>query len=511
MKLSIQPCTGYQIQTKSLSEMKDMYISKELNTYDVWLQRLKQTAKWQKDDWYKARSYLFRLFTSGSISKSIFTVVDINLLINKIEERMVCLSKENIHLNIFEQMVGDLQRLKEKGCKYILLDGQNRLEYAIKRFYQDNLEWQLLDNLTKTPKKITFIEDGSTTYDKQSFTYQKLTSEEKNVVDDIKVIFAEGKAGEIDDFIDDLIDDNSGEHWNTFEKMITNLKTLPYLVNSSFSGNTGNIPEFKQILDKTGSLTGDYHIEKKGYHKILCELTQLERHGTLMLDYEKMWDGTDHEKITKSFQNVKLFFKTLAKGNFAQWGKSSGNKNMFPTKEMLRCFYMITQILRSGVKGYTVPLSKINHIRFIYDDYVKFDGNKRCRVKNKDEFHFEDDDPTKASTPLPGTYIWSMKDIGTDKLTARRAALVTFTENNIERWISNQWIKRLDRNELSANTKRLIRLEAFEDPFSVHNETLDPLVDNIHVDHIEQFGRGGSNDISNLQATTEASNLSRVK
>jgi hypothetical protein len=88
MKLSIQPCTGYQIQTKSLSEMKDMYISKELNTYDVWLQRLKQTAKWQKDDWYKARSYLFRLFTSGSISKSIFTVVDINLLINKIEERM---------------------------------------------------------------------------------------------------------------------------------------------------------------------------------------------------------------------------------------------------------------------------------------------------------------------------------------------------------------------------------------------------------------------------------------
>ena len=103
-----------------------------------------------------------------------------------------------------------------------LLDGKNRLEYAIKRFYQDDLKWRFLDKLTNTPKEINFIKDGKA-YPKESFTYKSLTSEEKNVIDDINIIFAEGVVGEIDDFIDDLIDDNSGEHWNAFEKKITNL------------------------------------------------------------------------------------------------------------------------------------------------------------------------------------------------------------------------------------------------------------------------------------------------
>ena len=120
MKLSIQPCTGFNIQTKTLSELKDMYINKELDTYDVWLQRLKQSAKWKKDDWYKAKSYLFRLFTSGPVSKSIFSTVRIELLIDKIEERKEHLSDENVHFGIFEQMMLDLNNMKQKGCKYIL-------------------------------------------------------------------------------------------------------------------------------------------------------------------------------------------------------------------------------------------------------------------------------------------------------------------------------------------------------------------------------------------------------
>jgi len=507
MSLSIQPCTGFNIQTKTLSELKDMYISKELDTYDVWLQRLKQSAKWAKDDWHKTRSYLFRLFTSGPVSKSIFTVVDINLLISKIEERKKYLSADNVHLDIFKHMVNDLNNMKQKGCKYILLDGQNRLEYAIKRFYQDDLKWSLLDKLTGTNKEINFIKDGVLTKITQTFTYKKLTSEQKNVIDDIKVIFAMGAAGEIDDFIDDLIDDNSGEHWNAFEKKITNLKTLPYLVNTALSSGDGNVPEFKQILDKTGALTGDYHFEKKGYHKILCELTQLDNLGTLVLDYEKMWEITEHKSITKSFTNVKKFFQALAKGGF-NLGPEKHNKGIFQTKEMLRCFYMIIKIMKDGVAGYTVPLDKINNIKEIYKDYDKFDTNKRDRVTNIDEYHVEGE---AAPVPLPGTYIWAMKDIGNDKLVTRKSILTAFVENNIEEWIRKQYIKRLDRKEVTPSIKKQVLLNANQDPFSAHDQILDPYVDDLHVDHGEQFGRGGSNDISNLQATTASSNLSRVK
>ena len=88
MYLSIVPCTGYKVQTKTLTEINDLYNSGELDTYSVWLQRLKQKDKWAKDDWEKSRSYLFRVLTSGNVSKSIFTVVDIDLLIERIEERI---------------------------------------------------------------------------------------------------------------------------------------------------------------------------------------------------------------------------------------------------------------------------------------------------------------------------------------------------------------------------------------------------------------------------------------
>jgi|TARA_R110001606_G_scaffold387986_2_gene553052 hypothetical protein len=523
MTLSIQPCTGYKISTKSLTEIKDMYLNGELDTYDVWLQRLKQKNKWASNDWAKARSYLFRLFTSGNYTKSTYTVANINMLIDKIEERISSLSTDSHISSIFNKMVEALKLMKEGGCKFILLDGQNRLEYALKLFFTNKLEWRYVDKLTQIPKKLTFVDKNNMQYSKESFYYKDLSSEEKDVIDDIKIIFANGMAGEIDEYIDDLIDDNSGEHWNDFEKKITNLKTLPYLVNTALSKSTkakgsnakepDNVPSFKQILDKVGSLTGAYSIEKKGYHKVICELTQLDMNGTLNLDYEVMWDTSKHEKITKSFNNVKEFFNSIARCSGFPLSKQVGGKNIFATKELLRNFYMITQILKKGAKGYKVPLSKIKNLRAIYNDYMKLDNFKRDRKRNPEDFVILKTAEGKDGSPVakPATYIWSMRSIDSTSLTCRRSILNAFVEEHIEDWINNSVIDRLDRTELTDNEKQKVVLEAQEDPFSVHGETLDPLVDNIHVDHIEQFGRGGSNDISNLQATTASSNLSRVK
>ena len=524
MKLSIQPCTGYNISTKSLTEIKDMYLNGELNTYDVWLQRLKQKDKWAADNWAKSRSYLFRLFTSGPYTKSSYTAVDINMLIAKIEERMESLSTDSCITSIFYEMVEALKLMKLGGCKFILLDGQNRLEYALKLFFKNELEWRYVDKLTQIPKKLTFVDKNNMQYSKEGFHYKDLSSEEKDVIDDIKIIFAMGSVGEIDEYIDDLIDDNSGEQWNDFEKKITNLKTLPYLVNTSLSKSTkvkgsnekkprDNVPSFKDVLDKVGSLTGAYSIEKKGYHKIICELTQLDMTGNISLDYEVMWDTSKHGNITKSFDNVKEFFNSIAKCSKFPLSKEVGGKNIFATKELLRNFYMITQILREGAKGYKVPLSKINNLRAIYDDYMKLDNLKRDRTRNSKDFVVLKTSDGKDGAPAakPGTYIWSMKAIRPENLTCRRSILTAFVEEHIESWVDKSIIDRLDRKELTDIQKRRVILEAQEDPFSVHGETLDPLVDNIHVDHIEQFGRGGSNDISNLQATTGASNLARVK
>ena len=99
MNLSIVPYTGYRVQTKTLTEINDLYNTGELDTYSVWLQRLKQYDKWAKDEWEKSRSYLFRILTSGNVSKSIFTVVDIDMLISTIKERLEFSASEVMYGN----------------------------------------------------------------------------------------------------------------------------------------------------------------------------------------------------------------------------------------------------------------------------------------------------------------------------------------------------------------------------------------------------------------------------
>mgnify|MGYP003625464690 FL=1 len=500
----IQATSGFSPQTIPLIELYQKYVSKEIQTYAVWLQRLKQESKWSKNDWFKARSYLYRLFSSGKESKSTFTVVKIELLIARLQDTVEFLSPEEVKGNIFKMMIDDLEKLRQDGCKLILLDGQNRLEYAIKKFFENELQFYLSHKMNKKPKSINFCIQEKF-YTPQSFSYKDLTSEQKNLIDDIQVIFAVGNEGEIDEFIEDLIDDNSGESWNDFERAITSLRTITYLVNLSLSKGEGNVPEFAQVFKRVGKLSGDYHYEKKGFNKILCELIQYDYNGNLKLDYEIILDETKRDKITKSYENVKEFFKLLAKDGTFNWSK--GTTNVFHSKEMLRNFFMIIKILNSGAVGYTVPMDKIFLVNELYKDFERFDLFKRDRVKNKKEYM----KVSEGVVPTPNTWIWAQKDIRPEVLELRKTILVTFISENIDKWIAKNVIKRLDRGEVTESIKRKVVLDSNEDIYSGFGQSLNKYVDDVSVDHLEQFGRGGSNGPENLGSTTAYSNSARVK
>ena len=183
----IEPISGFNPISIKLFDLYEKYKSGEIQPYSVWLQRLKQESKWSAKDWFKARSYLFRLISSGETSKSIFTVVNIKLLIERLEEQINYLSPENIKGNIFKKMVEDLENMKQGGCKFILLDGQNRLEYPIKRFFEGNLQFYLTNQITKKNKSIGFVLDGKK-YSKESFHYEDLSDEEVSLIENIHVI-----------------------------------------------------------------------------------------------------------------------------------------------------------------------------------------------------------------------------------------------------------------------------------------------------------------------------------
>ena len=54
-------------------------------------------------------------------------------------------------------------------------------------------------------------------------------------------------------------------------------------------------------------------------------------------------------------------------------------------------------------------------------------------------------------------------------------------------------------------------LDSNEDIYSGFGQSLNKYVDDVSVDHLEQFGRGGSNGPENLGSTTAYSNSARVK
>ena len=178
---------------------------------------------------------------------------------------------------------------------------------------------------------------------------------------------------------------------------------------------------------------------------------------------------------------------------------------------MLRNFYILLQTLQSGECGVKVPLDKIDILQTVYDDFAKFDNHKRDRKKNASEYT----EVNGTLVPLPNTWIWAQKDIRPEQIELRKKEIVKFVSANIERWKSTHVFARLGddggRNEVTSQRRQEVILNADEDIYSAFGQGLNRFVDEIHVDHRHQFGRGGSNEVENLGQTTDASNLARVK
>ena len=153
-------------------------------------------------------------------------------------------------------------------------------------------------------------------------------------------------------------------------------------------------------------------------------------------------------------------------------------------------------------------MDKIALINKVYKDFQKFDSFKRDRKLNKNEYVKVNDG---SFAPAPNTWIWCQKDVKPELLELRKTILTKFVEDHIDNWINTNVFKRLDRDEVTDVRKRQVILDSEKDIYSGFGETLNEYVDDISVDHLEQFGRGGSNEPENLAGTTSFSNSARVK
>ena len=124
-------CTG----NKSLREIADNYKTGKWISFAKWLQRLEQEKKWTKQDKANAKAYLSGLLmTQGCLQG--FLVCDIRFLIRDIIEQ----KSEKPHLEeIWMEMIEWLEEKQEIGAEAVILDGQNRLKFAIVPFIYGGL------------------------------------------------------------------------------------------------------------------------------------------------------------------------------------------------------------------------------------------------------------------------------------------------------------------------------------------------------------------------------------
>ena len=513
-KIITQALSGFTVRQLPLIELLKLYIDGVIQIERVWLQRLSQKEVWTKRQSVKARSYLSRLFMSGLTSKSTFTCVDINILIAKIEETIKTASKEESIGKIFKDMLSNLQEMKDRGCELVLLDGQNRLEHAIKPFFSSDLEFYYTAKLSGKTKSIRFIDtETNQHYEKKQFTFNSLNKDEQHFINNIKVTVCFGHEGEIDEFIEDLIDDNSGLFWNEFERFSTSIKTINYLVNTGLEkGIKGkeynNVPELKTVLDSVGKMSGAYHQEKKGYNKVLCELVQYIAIGEkIELDYDVISDETKRDKFISAYKVLKTFFKKIATDiNISAPQKGKDPVIHFASKEMLRNLYFLVEILMKGSVGSPIEMKQMNMEKLL-DELRKFHTFKGNRTKNADEY-------TKVGEkmmPSVNTWIWAQKSVGPQEIKLRQDILLDWVKDNINSWIDRGFFLQVEKRNVDQHTKDYIKAHQTQDIYSAYGQPLDAVRDDIHIDHLVQKGIGGSDKPENLAATTSSSNLSRVK
>ena len=195
----------------NLRTIADNYQTGKWISFSKWLQRLEQEKKWTAKDKKKAKSYMNRLLsTNGAIQG--FLVCNIDFLISNIKQQR----QEQPHLkNLWKEMVDWLEDKKKLGATDIVLDGQNRLKFAIVSFLTNQIG-------------ISLNIDGEL---KNNVLYKDLDTDTKNQVDNHQVLISIAVDGDIVSVVQSLVAINEGEPWSENEKRSVMLTPISYHIN----------------------------------------------------------------------------------------------------------------------------------------------------------------------------------------------------------------------------------------------------------------------------------------
>ena len=467
-----QRMTAWDIYLAVMCGVDD--ISPLFGTRSGVLQRINQEEEWSKNNWARAKEYLFSMLVGSAVLDSI-TLVPVELayksLLKKAHENV-----EEAKQSILDQSLELFKKDLESGIAYYIIDGQNRSINAIAKFFNNEfpLGLKTLSGRNSDGENVTF----------HGKKYDDLDDEQQEFVRNIELPLIIAESGQIDDFMDALIAKNEGLPWLAWMKMCTKKSWMPYR-DMLWKITTNKV--VRQTLNKIqGSV---YTFDKNGHDLFVSEML-------IWMNTKKQPNKESmHEDFFEGRKEISQTKCDKLKAYIVDFGKGYQKIKTFTNVE-LRNYIMLRYAL-----DYPLEFDKIDVPRWEIKQKVEF--TNQYRVVNKAllnekgaKKHHTSPNGKKTLVKVPGYYPFACSLPEPERLDERiRFLLKAFSGRLTELQKQNVILVTAEEEEITleeiyANNPIEVSSGRTLRATEVTHETLD-------IGHLRARNNGGNNSIEN--------------
>lgn len=485
-----------------VEDLYKLYESKKLVTMPEWLQRLRQTSKWNHAKGLKARSFNWSFFNGNSVLTS-FYIIAIDILREHLVEELEYEKSKYVKM-IYEGMLRDIDQAKTDGAEYVLADGQNRLAEAIAPFFES----RMISNHYEQP--FIFQVDGKEIF-MNDFKFCDLDEEIKDAFRNTPVIVAKGMAGDIKSFIQSIVALNDGEPWTKFESAIIQQAPLPHEINKDIfrDGIIQSLFGNELMSGIVSGMSSKHSIEKKGDARYIAEsVYMISRRCSSGIGSEDNLCSmltSENDETLHAYKKVKSYLTFIA-NHFDSLKKTKLKESFKPlNKESLRGLIIMLDIMLNkdniGHHNSLLQLRSLNQFtsaKSILEEFVKWHNKMNDKIANPDDF--------EQGVAKPGTYSANVKGSNPPNILIRIQHITDYINNNCKEWVEKSYIKDV-KFDYEKSKVALLERSNYKDPYKKTNNDIS-LNMPVSIDHVvsRKGSKKGPDTIDNLLVTNPVSN-----
>jgi hypothetical protein len=479
--LNIQKRVVIQDYDETIFDFLTKYEEGKIVIIPKWLQRLMRVQVWEQNNWKNIREYVYSFFT-GESNLQPFYIVPIDHMLEQVEIEKQYITHD-LSLKAFNEIIQILKNHKKDGAEYVLLDGQNRLDVALKPFF--NSEMRITKKVKKTNKKTGEVteeekhiectdyprdflfekSDGSVdSFNKFQFKY--LPESAQNILKTTMISVKCAVHGTIRDITQSLVNLNKNNAWSEIEHGLIELTPLNYKINDKIFECDFTTSLFGNLKTRNGhisDMSDKYHLEVKGHGRFLLELTTYAHYNGIQgfgnvetnVNLTRTSDDKNSECLGVFDKQVFPFIEWLSISYDCVQSPDLTKSNMPFTKELVRNLFILIQIMTcKDNKFHSQSLVKIPKG---FKDFVK----SKQFIDDFIDFHKGQIDPEICPQNFDNngkrkndTYPASLLTIAKDAINNRGNFLLKYIESQQSKWTEKNYFNNFKDYRKLLESKR---------------------------------------------------------